>query len=52
MHKPGMADLQDQGKGAMDPTVPSAKQLLAQLPAFAVRDRAAATRVLSDLLYR
>ncbi len=52
MHKPVMADLQDCGKGAMDPTVPSAKQLLAQLPAFAGRDRPAANRVLSELLDR
>ncbi|KAL0050590.1 hypothetical protein WJX82_002870 [Trebouxia sp. C0006] len=43
---------QDQGKGATACTVPSAKQLLAQLPAFAVRDRPAAIQVLSDLLDR
>jgi hypothetical protein len=52
MHKPVMADLQDHGKGATACIVPSAKQLLAQLPAFAVRDRPAANRVLSDLLDR
>lgn len=51
-HKPVMADLQDCGKGAEACIVPTAKQLLSQLPAFAARDRPAANRVLGDLLDR
>ncbi|KAL0035587.1 hypothetical protein WJX79_000785 [Trebouxia sp. C0005] len=43
---------QDCGKGAEACIVPTAKQLLSQLPAFAARDRPAANRVLGDLLDR
>ena len=44
--------LQDIGKEAAGYTMPSAKQVMAQLPGFAVKDRAAASRVLTDLLDR
>ncbi|KAL0025501.1 hypothetical protein WJX77_006736 [Trebouxia sp. C0004] len=43
---------QDCDKYAAACPVPSAKQLLVQLPALSVRDRPAANRVLSDLLDR
>ena len=48
----GLTALQDSHEGFPVSRVPSAKQLLTQLPPFGLRDRAAATQVLTGVLDR